>query len=190
MAKCTDRDVGRPEFISGPRPSILRGLGLKGSTIAVYVNGVLSVSAFACAARVGEEGELCPTHELLALRKQAEDISKQERLFEAKHPAWLSWEDAQKARVACVEKYNATSAEQKKALQYYLGGCMVALAKTRSRFGLATRQTTQNADLADLADLCSVLNPVRCRTGCRGEVRPGILRGQRLREVHLCGKSL
>ena len=101
----------------------LRGLGLKGSTIAVYVNGVLSVSAFACAALVGEEGELCPTHELLTLRKQAEAISKQERLFEAKHPAWLSWEDAQKARQACVAKLNA--ATERRAKQALLKDALV-----------------------------------------------------------------
>lgn len=101
----------------------LRGLGLKGSTIAVYVNGVLSVSAFACAALAGEEGELCPTHELLALRKQAEAISKQERLFEAKHPAWLSWEDAQKARQACVAKLNA--ATERRAKQALLKDALV-----------------------------------------------------------------
>ena len=99
----------------------LRTLGCKASTVSVYVNGVISVSSFALS--LVAEPELCPTHELLALRKQAESISKQERLFEAKHPNWLSWEDAQKARVACVEKYNAaTSAEQKKAL---LRDCLI-----------------------------------------------------------------
>ena len=92
----------------------LRALGLKGSTIAVYVNGVISVSAYACAALAPDGGELCPTHELITLRRQAESISKQERLFEAKHPSWLSWEEAQKARQACVEKYNAATERHEK----------------------------------------------------------------------------
>ena len=101
----------------------LRALGCKASTVSVYVNGVISVSSFALSLVPDDGGERCPTHELLALRKQAESISKQERLFEAKHKHWLPWEDAQKARVACVEKYNAaTSAEQKKAL---LRDCLI-----------------------------------------------------------------
>ena len=100
----------------------LRTLGCKASTVSVYVNGVISVSSFALSL-VPDGAELCPTHELLALRKQAESISKQERLFEAKHKHWLPWEDAQMARVACVEKYNAaTSAEHKKAL---LRDCLI-----------------------------------------------------------------
>ena len=96
----------------------LRALGCKASTVSVYVNGVISVSSFALS--LVAEPELCPTHELLTLRKQAESISKQERLFEAKHKHWLLWEDAQKARVACIEKYNAaTSAEQRKAPSHH-----------------------------------------------------------------------
>ena len=54
---------------------------------------------------------------------QAESIAKQERLFETKSKNWLSWEDAQKARVRCVEKYNkATERAQKQSL---LRDCLI-----------------------------------------------------------------
>ena len=72
----------------------LRALGCKASTVAIYVNGVIAVSAYALT--LVEEPERCPTHELVALRRQAEAISKQERLFEPKSSNWLSWEDAQR----------------------------------------------------------------------------------------------
>ena len=118
----------------------LRALGCKASTVSVYVNGVISVSSFALSL-VPDGGERCPTHELLALRKQAESISKQERLFEAKHPLWLPWEDSQKARVACVDKYNAaTSAEQRKLL---LRDCLILAFHTLQppdRVGGASRR--------------------------------------------------
>lgn len=45
----------------------LRSLGCKASTISMYVNGVISVSAFALTL-VGVDADLCPTHELLTLR--------------------------------------------------------------------------------------------------------------------------
>lgn len=41
------------------------------------------------------------------LRRQAEVLSKQERLFAPRPANWLSWEDANRARVAAVEKLNA-----------------------------------------------------------------------------------
>jgi len=54
---------------------------------------------------------------------QAESIAKQERLFETKSKNWLSWEDAQRARVAAVQKYNAaTNPELKKSL---LRDCLI-----------------------------------------------------------------
>ena len=41
------------------------------------------------------------------LRRQAEVLSKQERLFAPRPANWLSWEDANRARVKAVEKLNA-----------------------------------------------------------------------------------
>ena len=99
----------------------LRLLGCKGSTVAVYLTGVISVSAYALT--LAEEPERCPTEELLTLRRQAEAVSKQEKLFATKSKHWLSWEDAQKARQRCVEKCNAcTDRTQKQAL---LRDCLI-----------------------------------------------------------------
>ena len=99
----------------------LRALGCKSSTVSSYVNGVISVSTYALT--LVEEPEACPTDELLTLRKQAESIAKQERLFEPKSPHWLPWLDAQRARQACVAKYNAaTGKEAKRSL---LRDCLI-----------------------------------------------------------------
>ena len=71
---------------------------LKSSTLAVYTNAIISVSAFALT--LVDAPEACPTSELLNLRRQAESLSKIEKLFAPKSPNWLSWEDAQRAREA------------------------------------------------------------------------------------------
>ena len=62
----------------------LRALGLKGSTISVYLNSVISLSSYALT--LVSDPALCPTEQLLTLRKQAESVSKQEKLFEARRP--------------------------------------------------------------------------------------------------------
>jgi hypothetical protein len=140
----------------------LRALGCKASTVSVYVNGVISVSSFALS--LVAEPELCPTHELLTLRKQAESISKQERLFEAKHPNWLSWEDAQKARVACVEKYNAaTSTEHKKALMR--DGLILAFHTLQPVKRAMRTRCTHAAAHAAAADVCCAPASTHSRTG-------------------------
>lgn len=53
------------------------------------------------------------------LRRQCESLAKQERLFAPRPANWLSWEDANRARVAAVEKLNActNSAERPKLLR-------------------------------------------------------------------------
>ena len=57
------------------------------------------------------------------LRRQAESISKNERLFETRSKTWISWEAANEARVKCIEKYNAcTDRMQKLAL---LRDCLI-----------------------------------------------------------------
>ena len=60
---------------------------LKGSTCAVYVNGVIAMAGFAMTLVDDPEG--CPMSELLRLRSQAESIAKQERLFAVKSPNWI-----------------------------------------------------------------------------------------------------
>ena len=57
------------------------------------------------------------------LRRQAESISKNERLFETRSKTWISWEAANEGRVKCIEKYNAcTDRMQKLAL---LRDCLI-----------------------------------------------------------------
>jgi len=99
----------------------LRELGLKASTLSVYINGVLSMSHYAVT--LVENPEVCPAEELVNLRRQAESISKNERLFETRSKTWISWEAANEGRVKCIEKYNAcTDRVQKLAL---LRDCLV-----------------------------------------------------------------
>ena len=50
-------------------------LGLMASTLAVYCNGVISVSGYAIS--LVDDPSTCPTAELLNLRRQAESIAKQ-----------------------------------------------------------------------------------------------------------------
>ena len=89
--------------------------GLKASTCAVYVNGVIALASFAMT--LVEDAATCPMEELCRLRSQAEAIAKQERLFAPKSAHWLSWEDAQRARQACIEKLAAAKGHaQRKAL--------------------------------------------------------------------------
>lgn len=122
----------------------LRELGLKASTLSVYINGVLSMSHYAVT--LVDHPELCPVEELVVrlaalqrppfpqrltrcsvcsqnLRRQAESISKNERLFETSSKTWISWEAANEGRVKCIEKYNAcTDRVQKQAL---LRDCLI-----------------------------------------------------------------
>ena len=50
---------------------------LKASTLAVYTNGVIAVSSYACT--LLDDPSACPTSQLLNLRRQAESIAKQVR---------------------------------------------------------------------------------------------------------------
>ena len=99
----------------------LKGLGLKASSLAVYSNGIISVSGFAIT--IVDDPDSCPSEQLINLRRQAEGLAKQERLFEVKSKNWLSWEDANKARVSAVEKYIAAKDKAKK--QTLMKECML-----------------------------------------------------------------
>lgn len=92
----------------------LRGLGLMASTLAVYTNGIISMAGYALT--LVDDAEACPVVELLNLRRQAESIAKQERLFAPKSKHWLSWEAAQEARVKCFSAYHAARGQAKTAL--------------------------------------------------------------------------
>ena len=94
---------------------------LKASTLAVYTNGVIAVSSYACA--LVDDASACPTQQLVVLRRQAENIANQERLFQPKSANWLSWERAQQARVACVAKWRAAKGREER--QALLRDCLV-----------------------------------------------------------------
>ena len=104
-------------------------MGLKASTLAVYCNGVIAVTGYALTLVTEKEQDECPLQELLNLRKQAEAISKQERLFAVKSKHWLTWESAQEARVKCFNKYYACIQTKSKASvgekQSLLRDCLV-----------------------------------------------------------------
>eukprot|EP00966_Prymnesium_polylepis_P076219 1766563-Prymnesium_polylepis.1 len=76
-------------------------LGLKASTLAVYLNGVIAVSGFALT--LVDAPDACPVEQLVNLRRQAESLAKEQRLFEVKSKHWISWLDAQQTRVAAIE---------------------------------------------------------------------------------------
>ena len=99
----------------------LRSLGLKASTLAVYCNGVISVSSFALT--LVEEPDSCPVDQLCNLRRQAESLAKGDRLFETVSKNWISWLDAQKARQEAVKLFYAETNKYMKGI--LLRECML-----------------------------------------------------------------
>jgi len=84
----------------------LRGeLGLKSSTIAVYCNAILTVATYALTLVPAAERDACELQQLVNLRAQAETLSNREKKFEVKSPHWLSWGEANEARVHAFEAY-------------------------------------------------------------------------------------
>ena len=67
----------------------LRSLGLKSSTLAVYCNGVISISQYALT--IVEDASVCPVEQLVHLRRQAESLAKVERLYQNKSENWIDW---------------------------------------------------------------------------------------------------
>ena len=98
----------------------LRTLGLMASSLAVYTNGIINMTGYALT--LVSSPDACPIDELLNLRRQAESIAKQDRLFAPKSKTWLSWEAAQEARVKCFNAYHAARGQAKTAL---LRDCLV-----------------------------------------------------------------
>ena len=91
---------------------------------------------------------------------QAESIAKQERLFETKSKNWLSWEDAQKARQRCIEKYNkATERTQRQSL---LRDCLILAFHTLQPVRRVA--TLAPASAAHLDAPCSPLSARRSPT--------------------------
>ena len=82
----------------------------KFSTIANYLNGLVSLTNYAYAnfepAAAVLNMEPNPLTQLINLRAQAETASKTQQLYDKRVGGWLEWEDVQKARVAAMNKLN------------------------------------------------------------------------------------
>jgi len=82
----------------------------KFSTIANYINGLVSLTTYAYA-NFEPDAEVLnmepnPLTQLINLRGQAEKASKTQQMYEKRVGGWLEWEDVQKARVAAMTKLN------------------------------------------------------------------------------------
>ena len=91
--------------------------GCRFSTIANYVNSVISVASFVLETSDCEEG--ATLEPLLRMRGQAESQAKQDHLWKRKSPGWIAFEDAQRARAKAIEAqeaYRGSDAKQRLAL--------------------------------------------------------------------------
>ena len=80
----------------------------KFSTIANYLNGLVSITSY-CYANLEPSDALLaiepnPLSQLINLRGQAEKASKTQQMYEKRVGGWLEWPDVQKARVAAMKK--------------------------------------------------------------------------------------
>jgi len=85
----------------------------KFSTIANYLNGLVSITAYAYA-NFEPAAEVLnmdpnPLTQLINLRGQAEKASKTQQMYQKRVGGWLEWEDVQKARVAAMTKLSDAS---------------------------------------------------------------------------------
>ena len=83
----------------------------KFSTIANYINGLVSITSY-CYANLAPSDSLLaadpnPLTQLINLRGQAEKASKTQQLYEKRVGGWLEWEEVQKARIAAANKLAA-----------------------------------------------------------------------------------
>jgi len=80
----------------------------KFSTIANYINGLVSITTYAYATLEPPAAVLAlepnPLTQLIYLRGHAEKESKTQHKYEDRKGGWIEWEDVQKARVAALEK--------------------------------------------------------------------------------------
>ena len=93
----------------------LKDKGLKASSLANYTNSIISVSSYAMTLE-DVEPELTPSEQLINLRRQCEQKTKTEKLFQVRDKNWLDWMDAQKARIKAWAAYEAAPASQKLAV--------------------------------------------------------------------------
>ena len=80
----------------------------KFSTIANYINGLVSITSY-CYANLGPNDALLamdpnPLTQLINLRGQAEKASKTQQMYDKRVGGWIEWQDVQKARVSAMKK--------------------------------------------------------------------------------------
>ena len=80
----------------------------KFSTIANYINGLVSITSY-CYAHLAPNDALLamdpnPLTQLINLRGQAEKASKTQQMYDKRVGGWLEWEGVQKARVSAMAK--------------------------------------------------------------------------------------
>ena len=80
----------------------------KFSTIANYINGLVSITSY-CYANLGPDDALLtmdpnPLTQLINLRGQAEKASKTQQMYDKRVGGWIEWQDVQKARVSAMKK--------------------------------------------------------------------------------------
>ena len=80
---------------------------LKFSSIANYLNGLVSLVSYAYANLEVSDAVLNsdpnPLAQIINLRSQAEKASKTQAMYTKRVGGWLTWEDVQKARKKCLE---------------------------------------------------------------------------------------
>ena len=82
--------------------------GCRFSTIANYLNGLVSITSYCYAnlepTDVVLNSDPNPLAQIINLRGQAEKASKTQQMYDERVGGWLTWEDVQKARVKAFEK--------------------------------------------------------------------------------------
>ena len=103
--------------------------GLKYSSIANYLNGLVMVCQFVYQTFEVDADALAmpttPLDELLRPRGQCESQAKQQALYSRRDANWIEWPDAQKARMAAEKAHkdlpsNAAPAKKLQALKEWL----------------------------------------------------------------------
>ena len=119
--------VSLAEIEPATHPRLRPALTARGSiraacrTIANYINGLVSITAY-CYANLEPTDEVLqmepnPLAQIINLRGQAEKQSRTQQMYDRRVGGWLTWEDVQKARVKSVEKLDEVqwgTAEEKR----------------------------------------------------------------------------
>ena len=107
--------------------------GCSYGTVAGYCNSLLTLAQFAVGEvheTVDEQHDEGVTYSLFNLRSQAESQYRDDSRYRPLDPNWISWEDAQRTRIAALKKFKeakstARSQEQRKALLKLAEDCCI-----------------------------------------------------------------